>query len=197
MRIGSVAILLVAPGCVLALDDRFTVEEPVTALELRLGTGDVLIESTTSGVVTVEASLVGASSGDYGHTVVDGVLQLDYDCGGGAGVCGGDVFVSAPSGVHLDLVVGSGAVDVHQMAGDLLVDLGAGAVTAELVARPGTAAVLVGTGEIDLTVPAGAYQLDVDAATGTIDVSGITDDPEADASLVAITGAGAITIRGE
>lgn len=207
-------LVALAPGCVLAVEDRFSVEEHVDRIVLELDHGSVRIEPATSGKVEVEAELGGVGSTDYGHELIGGVLYIDYACDRRA-LCGGDVLVRAPSRVDLEVAVKTGDVSVRGMAGQLRIDVQTGEIRGErlssrevelssktgdvhvaLSRRPTLLAAVVSVGDVDLDVPAGAYFLQLDAGTGKVRVDGVSHDPEAEGYIVAVTGAGSIRVDG-
>lgn len=111
----------------------------------------------------------------------------------------------------LALVVGSGLGCVRRVDHDFFVvdeeitaivlDWDAGDI--EVVGEPNRSIVDVtltlrcgSPGDIALRVPAGAYDLVLDTGVGEIDQYGLANDPHAEATILARTGAGDITVSG-
>lgn len=216
MRLRPTILLLsascAATGCVIAVENSFTVRD-VHTIVLDINKGDVLVEARPGDQVRVAVDFGGLGQ-DVGHRVEDGVLFLDYDCGGPE-LCGGDISVEAPPRTLLELDLGAGDVTLEGMSGDLRAAVGAGAISAsdlhaptahfatgagEIAASfgstPSRIDAVVATGSIDLEVPSGSYALFLDAKAGSIDVDGIVEDPEAPNVIQAETAAGSISIDG-
>jgi hypothetical protein len=207
----AVWILLLMTGCVLSVEERATFDEDIHTIVVDVSKGDVDI-SAAAGDIVLQVDFGGIGGGDVGHSVTEGVLTIDYDCGG-LELCGGDLQLAAPARTVLDIRLGAGDITVSGMRGDLeaalgagsvlvedhgtslvVVDTGAGDVQATFDRRPLGVDLKVATGSITLEVPAGSYALDLEAGTGTIDVRGIEDDPASDVLLRALTGAGTIEV---
>lgn len=204
------ALLVATGGCVVAVDDDFCVDEPVVGVVLDIDNGDVVVEPGDRLCVSVE--LGGVGSGGVGHRVEREVLFLDYAC---SGLCGGEITVTAPADLLLDVELGAGDLQLDGRRGEVLARLGAGELSAhdleaeraELAVgtgdlnaswrtRPLDVVALTAAGAVDLEVPAGAYALTVSADGGAVALEGVYDDPGAEAAIQAETGAGSVRIRG-
>ncbi len=208
-----VFLLPLLPACVLSVDEVTTIDGDIQTIVVDVSKGDVDI-SARRGSVTLDVDFGGIGSGDVGHSVTDGVLTLDYDCGG-AELCGGDVVVTAPAGVHLDLSLGGGDLTVSDMNGDVVAALGAGSVDlsghgaadvridtaageidARFDARPIDVDLAVALGSIQLAVPEGSYAVDTAGTSGSVDVDDVDRDDASDVRLRAVAAAGSVSIRG-
>jgi hypothetical protein len=202
-------LALLLSGCIVAVDDAFCVAEPVSEIIIDVRNGNVVV--STGSDLCVEVDVGGISATEVGHHVENRALYLDYDCT----ACGGDIAVTAPRGILIDIALGSGDLRLEGRGGDVFaavgtgeitaVDLangwtelatGAGSITATWTERPGLVSVAAAAGSIDITVPTGIYFLDLQADVGEIEVSGISESDDADAQIAAITRTGSIEIRG-
>ena len=202
--------LLALSGCIVAVDDSFCVDEEVDAILLDMENGDISIEPGDR--LCVEVDLGGVGSNGIGSGVDDRLLFLDYPCGG---ACGGDVRITAPSKIHVDVQLGAGDISIDSRKGDVVAHLGAGSIQAtdlqsewaelltgagdiqaELLERPVFLDVNVAAGSIEIEVPAGGYALDLDADGGSIQTDGVFDEVDSDAKIRAHVSTGSIQIDG-
>jgi hypothetical protein len=132
-----------------------------------------------------------------GETVrIDAGCRPVFDPG-----CGVDVTITVPEDLDVDLLTGSGDVDVSGLGGvlvlrsgsgdveasalrtpDLTVRTGSGDVDASFVDQPAAVKVDAEDGDVELTLPAGPRSYRVDARSGSGEVEsafGATDDPSA------------------
>ncbi len=202
------AILL--SGCIVSVEDNFCVTDDVDEIVIDVSNGDVTLTSGPELCVSVDVG--GVATTEVTHKVKKGVLYLDYDCS----ACGGDIVITAPKSLLVDVAIGTGNLRLEGRGGDVYAAVGAGEVTSvdmtsrftELVTaagsvratwaeRPEYVSTVVAVGEIDIVVPTGEYDLDLESTAGPIDISGIDESKKADAKIVALASAGAITIRGK
>jgi len=203
-------IALLTSGCIVAVDDQFCVDEPVDEIVIDVSHGNVKVSADRD--LCVEVDVGGVASAEFRHRVKNGVLSLDYECT----ACGGDIVVTAPQGILVDVAMGSGDLELVGRGGDVFAAVGAGEITAmKMVSRwtelatgagsvdatwdskPEFVSALVAAGGIVLTVPAGEYNLDLETDVGAIDVSGIEESSSAESQITAITSTGRIKIRGK
>jgi hypothetical protein len=206
-------LVLLTPGCITAMDRSYTFSEDIHTIEITVEAGEVNLVRAPDNEAHLDVSLGGL--GRIGEPVVrDGILLIDYACGG-VGICGGDVTLSVPDDVlviaHLSMgdlsleglngpveaSVDSGSISAAGLRGSWIsLATAAGDVSAELLDRPEELYTIVGAGAIDLEVPAGAYDLHLDMSVGAISLDGVTDDPGAGALIEARVGTGDISISG-
>jgi len=210
------ALLALTPlsACVVAQDQRYVINQDVSAVVMDLGKGDVTVEVGPPGEVVVDIDMGGLTTNDLGPRLEGDVLYLEYRCGG-VSICGGDLWVQVPPDMLVDVELGAGDLSVWELHGDVRAQLGSGDLTAELLhsevvwLATGAGAVdahfeeppfdlhaSVGAGDVWLTVPPGAYDLDVDAGAGVVITDGIATDASSDRHITAQAGAGAVTVEG-
>ncbi len=211
------AVVLIALGqsaCVVAADTQYTVTDDVDAVVLDLGKGDVQVAVGYPGEVYVELDMGGLTTADLGPRIEDGILYLEYRCGG-ASICGGDLFVAVPPGMAVDADLGAGSLEAWDLSGNLRAEVGsgdlwaeglsgdvvwlatgAGAVEAGFVERPTDARLAVGAGDAWLAVPEGSYDLDIDAGAGAVSTWNVSHDSSSDSHLTIQGGAGAVHVEG-
>jgi len=196
-------------GCVVGVTDRFCVDEPVDVIRVDVGQGDVAVSAAPR--LCVEVDLHGPSTQPVAHGVQGTELLLSSDCVR----CGGEVRITAPRGVDLDVTVGTGDVYLEGRGAEVYATVGAGHITAvdmvsgwtelasgegrvdaEWIARPERVGVATSRGKIDLAVPTGVYVLDLMADTGSVEVSGIEEVGFSDAQIAAVAARGSISLRG-
>lgn len=195
-----VAFLL--PACVIDLDgdlldgacldanprtETVTIDEPIHAVVIDNGTGDVTVRPHDDPGARVDAKFYGDGPDGSWLRVEDGVLHVVVDC---KGCCGADLALTVPAAAELDIELGTGDVEVSDRSGSVDVDLGTGDIELE---RVGGALVLsVGTGDIEgeeLAGPAASAEL------GTGDIS-LDFEPQAPLETVAIEiGTGSVELQ--
>lgn len=194
---------LVLPACVIELDDldhgrrcragdlrseRYTIDEPITAVVVEGGVGDVRVRAHAEEGVVVDAAVIG----DRGEPaprlhVADGVLHVSTTCD--SGCCETDLSLSIPASARLEVELGVGDVTVTGLVGAVAVDVGTGGIVLDQLAggldlHTGTgeiqghgllgpdAWVEVGTGEVlldyDATAPLAAVSVEV--GVGEVDL---------------------------
>lgn len=209
-----VGLLLAATGC--AEPETHTestvIEEPVERLTVDVRSGDVRIYGDDVSKVTATARIEGDSN-HLGHALTDGKLTLVDDCH--EHHCNVDVSVTVPNGVSLDLRVGSGDLEVHDMLGTVRLDTGSGDILghglagADLSAETGSGDVglvvaepaerihvRTHSGDVLLGVPAGAYRLSVGTSSGDRHLSDVSNDSDAPGSIDVFTSSGDVAIHG-
>ena len=200
------------PGCV-TVDEGTYVYDGVEGVHVDLSNGDVTILAEDRDDVQLDVDFGGLSRGErLGHTVVDGVLVIELDCGL---TCGGDITARVPLGTWVEVQLDAGDLTLDGLDADITAELGSGdlAATGLLAGQaclsldagdlsaawdevPDEVQATAAMGSVDLAVPAGGYALDLAAGAGSITLDGVWDDPEADAAIAASVGAGDLTIRG-
>ncbi|HHO50620.1 MAG TPA: hypothetical protein ENK18_07025 [Deltaproteobacteria bacterium] len=168
--------------------------EHIDRVVARVSKGDISIVGHSSDP-TLQIDFGGIGGGDVGHQVEDGVLYLDYACGG-PGLCGGDLTLTVPPQTPLDVWLGAGNLEIVGMDAEIIANVGGGAVSIEgqgappvmvvadtgslylgFVEPPRRVEAVLSVGAIRLRLPSGAYALDLDT-TGLVTVDpGILDDP--------------------
>ncbi len=219
---------LLVPGCLLVVDasgdgetvivDDYAFDEPVTAIETDVDSGriEVLPANGDRTEVAVEITYEGDTPA-YDVRVTDGLLRIDLDCPVLALTCEGVFVIRMPVAAHASLGLGAGDVVVDERAGNVEIDLDAGAVgcaglTSERArvtlgtgdvelafradASPASLSVDIGVGDADLSVPRGAYDIDASSAIGAVTLDGVDHTAGAPRTIHAATGAGSVFIRG-
>lgn len=130
-----------------ARSEQFTIEEPIHAVVVDGGVGDITVRSHAEPGVRGEAELF-ADSGDAEPLlrVEDGVLHVSIDCSG-RGCCGADLSLAIPADASLEIGHGVGDVDVADLTGLVAIDVGTGDI--ELDNLGGTLGLNTGTGSIE------------------------------------------------
>lgn len=197
-------------GCVVAVDETITINQPVDEIVIGVTAGDVKVFAH-DGPVELSGDFGGAGRGPIGHDLVDGVLTIQYDCR----LCGGQLTIECPPETVITADVGGGDLTVSSMSGAVTASLGGGTARVKdhgagpvsiatdvgdadvsFVERPAWVDVSLGTGTIGIDLPAGAYALELDAPRGLIQVSGVTDDPSNPNTITAYAGTGSIGLTG-
>lgn len=176
----------------------------IDSVELVGGRGDVEVRLAPGGAARVEerpsSRWFGADQDGFTHRVEGGKLLLDGDCGWN---CAVDYVVTLPAAVPIEgdlgsgslgvvgmssveAEVGSGAVSVRDVAGQVRVRTGSGSI--ELAELGGDLDVRTGSGEIE---GSGILGRDVDARTTSGDIELRLLDP---GKLEAETGSGEIAL---
>ena len=199
-------------GCVVAVDDSFCESADIRAIVLDISNGDVSIERASGERICGTVDLGGLGSGVAGRRIEDDILFLDYACDG---LCGGDITLTSPPDVQLDIRMAAGDLTVDDWTGDIVAGLGVGAIQARGLdsavvhlatgagsvevgfdTRPKEIEIVVATGSVELEVPGGDYVLELSAKTGSIRSEGVSNDPNADASIFIETNTGSIDVVG-
>jgi hypothetical protein len=188
------------------------IEEPVVALDVDVGSGDVEVV----GADVTGASIVAKVEGErnhLGYSFEDGRLSLFEECN--QEPCSVNIRAIVPAPVPMQIHTGSGdvrvdgALDVlHVEAGsgdvegydlvglDLAVKTGSGDIDLRVSEPTERVSVRAGSGDVALAVPAGGYRLVVETGSGDRSVKGIDNDAAASASIDVDTGSGDVRIRG-
>lgn len=192
----------------------YSVTEPVRAVEVDTGAGDItVVESDRTGVAVTE-TLVWRGGEDgrprTTHEVSGDRLTLTHECAGGLarGNCDVHYRVEVPRGVEVKAESGSGRIMLRDLSGAVEASTGSGDITAEglsarrLVGETGSGDVEVsfrtapdkvdvdtGSGDGVVRVPAGAYDVVVSTGAGEERVE-VDRDGSAPRRIVVRTGSG-------
>jgi Putative adhesin len=209
----TVLSLNAGSGCATATHrEPLSIDEPVLALNVDVGSGDVHIVGAEVSGASVVAKVQGERN-HLGFSLNDGRLSLYEECN--EDPCGVNIYAVVPAPIPMDLYTGSGDVRVedalervHVEAGsgdvegidiaglDLGVKTGSGDIDLRVRAPAERVSVRAGSGDVRLTVPAGGYQLAVDTGSGDRSVRGIANDVTASSSIAVDTGSGDVRIVG-
>ena len=149
--------MLATASCVTALDGTTVIDEPVHTVVAELGQGDLQVFRGSGDRVVVEADVGGLGRVD-GLSVHDGVLTVDYRCGG-LDLCGADVALELPAGVTLDATVRAGDVSLDALDGDLRAVVSAGSIDAREL----------GGHDVHLAAAAGDVEAEFASAPGRVE----------------------------
>lgn len=209
-----VALLLAAAGCAEpeTHTEHVVIEEPVKSLTIDVRSGDINIYGGDNAEVTATARIEGASN-HLGHALTGGKLTLVDDCH--ENHCDVDVSVAVPSGVSVEVHVGSGDLEVDDMLGAISLETGSGDILgydlagADLSAETGSGDVALDvsepaerihvrahSGDVLVGVPAGAYRLNVGTSSGDRHLNDVSNDSSAPGSIDVFTSSGDVAIRG-
>jgi hypothetical protein len=209
----AVLVLGAAFGCHAPThEEPLSVDEPVYALNVDVGSGDLhLIGSDVSGA-NVLAKVEGDSN-HLGYELSEGRLSLFEDCH--EQPCAVNITAMVPAAIPFEIHTGSGDVRIegaldqlHVNAGsgdvqavditglDLQVKTGSGDIDLSVLDPTDQVSVRAGSGDVYLAVPAGSYRVNVDTGSGDRSVQGIANDAEAAASIAIDTGSGDVRVRG-
>src|SRR3954463_5766062 len=144
----------IASGCVAAPvhQEPLAIDEPVLALKVDVGSGDVhIIGADVSGVSVI--ARVEGDSNHLGYGLSDGRLSLYEECN--EQPCSVDIDAIVPAPIPMELTTGSGDLRVEGALERLHIDAGSGDVEGLDIAGLDLA-VKTGSGDIDLQVLAPA-----------------------------------------
>jgi hypothetical protein len=149
MRYAIPVLLLTGAGCVTGPltthSDAFEVSEPIHTIVVDSTSGDVSVRAGDAVTVERYAEWRGDTP-DVSAEVQGGVLYLDDGCDGW-GICSVEHVITAPADVQLDILVGSGDVEISGMKAGAAVETGSGDV--RLQSLGGEALVIVGSGDVE------------------------------------------------
>ncbi|MEY4544146.1 MAG: hypothetical protein RL685_341 [Pseudomonadota bacterium] len=213
-RLVFLAAVALSAACALepTHDEPLAVEQPVLALSVNVGSGDLhIVGADVSG-----ANVVARVQGDrnhLGYELSEGRLSLFEDCH--EDPCAVSIAAIVPAAIPFEIRTGSGDVRIEGALEQLLVDVGSGDVEGidlagrDLRVKSGSGdidlsvfdptevvSVRAGSGDVSLAVPSGSYRLSVDTGSGDRSVKGIIDDASAGASIAVDTGSGDVRVRG-
>jgi len=209
-----VALLLAAAGCSEpeTHTESVVIQEPVTNLTIDVRSGDIAIYGSDDAEVTATARIQGPSN-HLGHALTGGKLTLVDDCH--ENHCNVDVSVAVPSGVSVEVHVGSGDLEVNDMLGAISLETGSGDILgydlagADLRTETGSGDVSLDvsepaerihvrthSGDVLVGVPAGAYRLNVGTSSGDRHLNDVSNDSSAAGSIDVFTSSGDVAIRG-
>lgn len=161
-------------GCVMGGGTRAWSFEDASLVSAFVENGEISVQSSEEDVTVVhwDGGGVGESAWPRVH-VSDGHVVVDAD-GGLLG--GGDLSISVPKGVDLDLVLDRGSIEV---------DLDAATSVSSCL----------GAGDTSIHLPAGRYAMDIVVAAGSIVSEELIDDPNSTFAIHACVGAGSLEIE--
>jgi Putative adhesin len=199
------ALATLAPAaCVIDLDDlphlgacrgdeqrseRHTIDEPITAVIVDAGVGDVRVQAHAQEGAVVDIAQRGDRDPPNARIHVDdGVMHVSTHCD--SGCCVAELSLTIPTAATLEVELGVGSVAVTGLTGAVDLDVGTGDITLDRLAGP--LGLHVGTGDIEGHDLSGA---DAWAESGTGDVS-LAYDPAAPLEAVVIeVGVGDVDLR--
>ncbi|MEU8222230.1 DUF4097 family beta strand repeat-containing protein [Kribbella sp. NPDC048915] len=151
-------------------DDRHTVDEKITTVELAAGSSDITVKVSDDDRTTVQEKrkFWFFKRGDA-YSVQDGVLKLDGDCGW---QCTADFEVTVPRGTKVTGENGSGDLELVGVAG---VDAKSRSGEVELREIDGDVKLDVTSG--DITVQSLFGKLELKANSGDIEATGLKGGP--------------------
>jgi len=218
MREKFVAALcaLVSTGCVFNPSPEvrsFTVSDEVQHLLLRVDVGSVSIVS--GDAFTVTQTIHGAEEPELDEHLTGDVLTIDVECGEDVLHCVVDHEVVVRQGVHVELELGSGSIELVGLDGEVRAESGdgdidgwgltgdsvlaetrAGDVTMELVSVPSWADLESDMGDVDLRVPSGVYDCSLQSGGGVVNIDNITCSDGAASGLSLRTDSGDVRLIG-
>lgn len=193
-------------------EEPLSVAEPVLALNVDVGSGDLHIVGADVSGAEVLAKVEGDSN-HLGYELSEGRLSLFEDCH--EQPCGVNISARVPAAIPFEIHTGSGDVRIegaldqlHVNAGsgdvegvdiaglDLQIKTGSGDIDLSVFDPTEYVSVRAGSGDVQLAVPAGTYRLNVDTGSGDRSVKGVANDAEAAASIAIDTGSGDVRVRG-
>lgn len=183
---------LILTGCVLSISGTTTIDAPVDRVVVDVSKGDVRIVGQP-GPIGLTVDYGGMASDDVGHHVRDGVLFVDYHCGGPE-LCGGEVELTVPPRTPVEVALGGGDLEVSGLRTELIALVGAGAADLSFEHAPDLVEVVVAAGEIELALPPGSYALHLDGTRAVVVDPAIVDDPDSPHVVRAEAGAGRIEL---
>ncbi|WP_285776354.1 DUF4097 family beta strand repeat-containing protein [Microtetraspora sp. NBRC 13810] len=190
----------------------YDVKGAVTALEVKTGAGDIVVnESDRTGLrVTETLHWRGDARPETEHPVDGAKLTLGYACPDrfGFGECWVDYKVEVPRGLDVDVDTGSGRLTLRSISGTLVASTGSGDIEAgglavkRVVAETGSgtvdlgfsaapddARVETGSGDATVRLPQGAYAVTAESGAGDERIE-VTDDDSAPRKVDVSTGSG-------
>lgn len=185
--------------------------EPVDRAVIRLSRGNIDIWARP-GEPRLEIDFGGIGGGDVEQRIEDGVLYVDYACGGPE-LCGGDLSLSLPPQTPVDVWVGTGNLSIQRMASEVLATTGEGVITVSdhgdapvsvagsggmflsFLAPPSRIEALLDVGAVVLELPAGAYDLALDASGVVTIGAGIIEDPASPHAVEIVAASGGILVH--
>ncbi|MCA9708938.1 MAG: hypothetical protein KDK70_24040 [Myxococcales bacterium] len=177
------------PACVGvdAHSEQVTVDEPIHAVVVDNGVGDVTVRTHDEPGARVEADLFGDDPSEPWLRVEDGVLRVDASC---KGCCGADLVLTVPATAALTVELGVGDLDVVGLQGAADLRVSTGDMTLGQLGGP--LVLHVDTGEIEGEALEGA---EATAHVGTGDVS-LAYGPQAALESVTVdVGVGEVDLR--
>jgi hypothetical protein len=213
-RLVFVVALALSAACAPAPthDEPLSIEQPVLALSVDVGSGDLHIVGAEGSGANVVARVEGERN-HLGYELSEGRLSLFEECH--EQPCAVSISAIVPAAIPFDIRTGSGDVRIEGALDRLQVDVGSGDVDGidlagrNLQVRSGSGdielsvfeptesvSVRAGSGDVRLAVPSGSYRLSVDTGSGDRSVKGVIDDDASGASIAIDTGSGDVRVRG-
>jgi hypothetical protein len=195
-----------------------TYSETLEQLVINSDNGDVTIVTTQSEGVTVERTERYSFRLPKGTAEIDGTtLTLDEGCPGFfsifLGRCRVDFRIEAPAGVEVTVNLSNGEIDVDGIGGGvslnssngritgrslvatvLLADTSNGDIELVFTSAPERVVAETSNGDIEIVVPDHSYKIEAETSNGSIEY-GVTNDPDAERSILATTSNGNIEVR--
>lgn len=227
---------LLFSGCKLEKSvDTVTLDDNLSSLFIK-SDGTITLLPSEDGAVKIEATLYGKNT-EFSYEVDDGELTLKKDCRFlHTGRCYVDFLVYAPVDLPavleadddavevqgweapLEIEVGSGAVSLEEITGDVFIDgssgavdgnnlssdiievgLSSGAVALDVIDK-GFSSITIetGSGSVDLAVPAaGTYRVETETGSGAVSLNNVNSDSSSQNLISISTGSGSIEITGD
>lgn len=185
-----------------------TIDEPIHAVVVENGVGDITVRTHDASGAQVDAELFGDDLGDGWMRVEAGVLYVGTSCDG---CCGGDLTLAVPAQAELtvdlsvgdveirdlrgkaDVHVGTGDIELDQVGGELVLDVNTGSIDGKALTGS-KAAANIGTGDISLTYDPSAplEAVTVDLGVGAVELR----VPAGTYALDLDPGVGAVSVEG-
>lgn len=154
----------------------YSVEEPVEHLRIRWEAGDITVRATRAPRVEVRMASWGPRA--FRHVereLREGILTLELRCTGPA-PCGSDLVVEVPSTVAVDVDLGSGAVEMAGLAGDVFAVVGSGSIQADVLSSQ-EAVLQLAHGDVQARWLEPPARLVASAAEGDVSIQVPSDPP--------------------
>lgn len=210
----SIVLLPSMLGCAPVREERVAFDADARSVLVETEVGNVFVSSARGGEPEVVATLHGRRA-EFREEVDGGQHAFSVDCPPAALTCYVDFEVALPDGVDLEVVSGSGNIEVEavelldvvldsgsgnvkgdEMTAETLdANSGSGNVTVGLVAAPRRVVAQSSSGDVELVLPSGRYDLTVESGSGSTDVRGLDDESGSDSVIVARSSSGDVRLR--
>lgn len=214
MRQTLLFLILVLVGCSDSLDAQdYEHNRDYDRYRLVVDSGSVIVRGTNGRGTTRAVAQYEGDVPTVRVEVVDGVLEIEGECGERTTDCWVDFFVDVQTASPGSIDCGRGTLKLEGLAGDHTAELLDGTMIGEeltmglLIADvsgdteldwtgfPSQLDIESAGGDIDLTVPGGGYSLELSGAGG-VTTEGVTDDPASANSIRADAAVGTVTVTG-
>jgi len=195
----------------------YTAHGPLTGVQIRVVSGDVVIVGGSQGGVSVrltDRSTFGHGPTEWRHRV-DQRLEIASTCPKLAvGACAANYRVAIPDDVPVSVRTDRGSISVEGYHGSASLATGDGSVTVDgfcgytlrATSARGDISVVTScsperlevrstSGNVSATVPPGRYRIDATAGGGPALVKGLTTDPNAPWAIQALSTGGDVTVE--